>query len=258
MDLQAPRIRRAALTIWQRNLKVWSKLIGASLIMNLGEPILYLLGLGLGLGLFIGDMDNMSYLTFFASGIMAASTMHSASFEGMYSVFTRMDTQKSYDAMLMTPLDVDDILAGEMLWCASKSVLSGLAILIVATVLGAVADWHAIMTIPIILLIGLSFSGPAIVMAAISPSYDFFVFYQTLVLTPMFIACGVFYPTSALPDVLSSFIQILPLTHAIALLRPLIAGHNVASPLLHIFVLIAYASVSYYIAVILVRRRLLV
>jgi len=251
-----PRLGRPALTVWRRNLLVWRKLMGAALLMNLGEPFLYLLGLGFGLSLFIGDMQGMSYLTFFASGMVAASTMHAATFEGMYSVFTRMVPQQSYQAMMATPLEVDDILAGEMLWCATKAALSGVAILAVAALLDAVHGWQAVFAVPVIFLIGLCFSGPAIVMAAISPSYDFFAYYQTLVLTPMFMLCGVFYPATALPELLQWVVQILPLTHAVALIRPLVAGQALSDVGLHLVVLAFYAMASFYLAVALVRKRL--
>lgn len=259
MDIwRVPRARRGALAIWRRNVLVWRKLIAPAVVMNFGEPILYLLGLGYGLGFFIGEMADMPYLTFLASGIIASSAMTTSTFEGMYSVFTRMVPQRTYEAILATPLEIDDILAGEMLWCATKSVFSGVAILIVATLLGVVADWQALWVIPTVFLIGLCFAGPAIMMSAFAGNYDFFNYYFVLVATPMFILCGVFYPVSTLPEVLQGFVQVLPLTHAVALTRPLIAGQPLSEPGLHAAVLAGYAAISYYFAVVLVRRRLLV
>lgn len=256
-DLHPPRLSTRALTVWRRNALVWRKLIGPAVLVNFGEPFLYLLGLGYGLGFFIGQMAGMPYLTFLASGIIAASTMNTSTFEGMYSVFTRMVPQRTYEAILATPVEVDDILAGEMLWCASKSLFSGVAILAVAGLLGAVHDWNALLTVPIMFLIGLCFAGPAIVMSAISPNYDFFNYYFTLFITPMFLVCGVFYPIDTLPAALQSFVQVLPLTHAVALVRPLIAGTPLTGVALHVFVLLLYAFAGFYLAVILVRRRLL-
>ncbi len=257
-DLHVPRIRPRALRVWRRNVLVWRKLITPSLLINFGEPFLYLLGLGFGLGMFIGQMSGLPYLTFLASGIVASSAMNTASFEGMYSVYTRMVPQRTYASMLATPLDVDDIIAGEMLWCATKSTISASAILAVAAVLGAVLSWSAVLVIPIAFLIGLCFAGPAIVMSAFSRSYDFFNYYFTLVITPMFILCGVFYPTESLPQALQSFVQALPLTHAVALVRPLMADQASLNVGLHLAVLLLYAVASYYLAVILVRRRLVV
>jgi lipooligosaccharide transport system permease protein len=258
VDLTLPRINLRSLTVWKRNALVWRKLIGPSLMINFGEPLLYLLGLGFGLGLFIGEMAGMPYLMFLASGVVASSAMNTATFEGLYSVFTRMVPQHTYDAMLATPLEVDDILAGEMLWCATKSLINGMAILTVAALLGAVGDWRAILALPIVFIIGLCFAGPAMVMSALSPSYDFFSYYFTLAITPMFILCGVFYPISALPEFLQSFVQLLPLTHAVALVRPLVAAQPLVNAGLHLSVLLAYACIGYYVAVVLTRRRLVV
>lgn len=253
-----PSLRPDALAVWRRNVLVWRKLIGPSLLINFGEPFIYLLGLGLGLGLFIGKMSGLPYLTFLASGIVASSAMNTASFEGMYSVYTRMVPQRTYDSMLATPIDVDDIIAGEMLWCATKSTIASTSILLVASLLGAVQSVAAILAVPAAFLIGLCFAGPAIVMSAFSKGYDFFSYYFTLVITPMFMLCGVFYPTTSLPDWLQGAVQVLPLTHAVGLVRPLVAGQDLTQPVLHIVVLITYALVSYYLAVVLVRKRLIV
>lgn len=258
MDMSLPRLKSRSVAIWKRNALVWRKLIGPSLMINFGEPLLYLLGLGYGLGLFIGEMAGMDYLTFLASGIVASSAMTTATFEGLYSVYTRMVPQHTYDAMLATPIEVDDILAGEMLWCATKSLINGVTILAVAAALGAVSGPSALLALPIVFLIGLCFAGPAMVISAISPGYDFFNYYFTLAITPMFILCGVFYPVDALPEPLQAFVQLLPLTHAVALVRPLVAGQPLSNVPLHLVVLLAYAAIGYYIAVVFARRRLVV
>lgn len=173
LAILVPRFRHAAFVLWARNTLVWRKLLGPSLIINFGEPFLYLIGLGYGLGLFIGEMMQMPYLTFLASGILASSAMNISSFEAMYSVYTRMIPQRTYDAILATPLEVADILAGEMLWCATKAVINGAAILTVAALLGAVAGPEALWVLPIQFLVGLAFAGPGLVMTALARGYDF-------------------------------------------------------------------------------------
>ena len=252
-----PRLHYGALYVWRRNLLVWRKLIVPSLMLNFGEPFLYLLGLGLGLGGFVGELDGLPYLTFLATGLIASSAMNTATFEGLFSVYTRMVPQQTYEALLATPLEVDDIVAGEMLWCATKGTLSSSAILLVAALLGAISHWQALLCVPLFFLTGLCFAGPAIMVASFSRSYDFFNYYITLALTPMFIFCGVFYPVATLPDVAQSLVALLPLSHAIALIRPLAAGQEVPPALLHLGVLSGCALVSFYWAVILVRRRLI-
>jgi len=252
-----PRPQAGALAVWRRNLLVWRKLIVPSLFFNFGEPVLFLFGLGFGLGRFIGDMAGMPYLTFLASGLLASSAMNTASFEAMYSVFTRMVPQQTYEAMLATPLDVDDIVAGEMLWCAFKALVSSSAILVVAFALGAIREPAALACVPVFFLVGLCFAGPALVVSALSPSYDFFAYYATLVITPMFIFCGVFYPIDTLPGWLQVAVQALPLTHAVAVLRPLASGVLPDALFAHLAVLAGYAAAGLYFAVALVRRRLL-
>jgi len=257
LDITLPHPRTSAFTILLRNALVWRKLLGPSLTFSFGEPVIYLLGLGYGLGQFIGEVNGVAYFTFLASGLLAASAMNVASFEGMFSVFTRMTHQQTYDAILATPLQVDDIVAGETLWCASKSVLNTLPILLVATLLGAIESWSALAAIPVFFLVGLCFAGPAIVAAAFAPSYDFFNYYTTLLITPMFIFSGVFYPVATLPAVAQVIVNILPLSHAIALIRPLVAGTPLTDPLLHVGVLLAYAVVGFVAATIFIRRRLI-
>jgi lipooligosaccharide transport system permease protein len=257
LDTALPHPRPQAFIIVLRNALVWRKLLGPSLTFSFGEPVIYLLGLGYGLGQFIGDVGGVPYFTFLASGLLAATAMNVASFEGMFSVFTRMTHQQTYDAILATPLQVDDIVAGETLWCASKSVLNTLPILVVATLLGAIHHWTALGAIPVFFLVGLCFAGPAIVAAAFAPSYDFFNYYTTLLITPMFIFSGVFYPVATLPPIAQAIVGILPLSHAIALIRPLVAGQAMTDPALHVGVLLAYAVVGYGAATIFIRRRLI-
>jgi lipooligosaccharide transport system permease protein len=158
--------------------------------------------------------------------------------------------------MLTTPLEVDDIVAGEMLWCGFKSLVSSTAILAVAALLGAVDSPTALLCLPVLFLCGLCFAGPALVMSALSPSYDFFNYYFTVFMTPMFIFSGVFYPVDTLPELGQAIVEVLPLKHAIDLVRPLVAGQPLTDPLLHLGVLAAYALGGYYVATVLVRRRL--
>jgi len=253
-----PAPRPVALAVWRRNVRVWRRLMLPSLVLNFGEPFLYLLGLGFGLGQFIGEMEGIGYFAFLASGLVASSGMMVASYEGIYSVYTRMVPQKTYDGMLATPVRIDDIVAGEMLWCATKGTISGSAILIVATLLGAVAGVEALLCLPLLFLVGLAFAGPAIAVSAVAPSYDFFSYYITLVMTPMFILCGVFYPVASLPEAVQHAVLALPLTHAVALARPLVTGAPVEHAIAHIAVLAGFAAAGFYVSVALVRRRFVV
>ena len=146
-----------SVAIWSRNIRVWGKLVGPSLMGNFGEPLLYLLVLGYGLGKFVGEVEGLSYMAFLASGVVCTSAVNSASFEGMYSAYTRMDVQQTWLGMLSTPVRVEEIVFGEVLWAATKSLISVSAILIVATALGLVVDGWAIFILPAAFLTGLCF-----------------------------------------------------------------------------------------------------
>jgi lipooligosaccharide transport system permease protein len=246
------------LAVWQRNYLVWKKLAGASMLGNFGDPFLYLLGLGYGLGFYIGDMNGIPYMAFLASGILCSSAMNTATFESLYSAFTRMNQQGTWESMLATPVRIQEIIAGEQMWAATKSLISGTAIFIVAGLLGGIQQWDtALLALPIIFLTGLAFAGPALAICAISPSYDFFLYYFTLAVTPMFLFCGVFYPIDTLPAFVQIIAQILPLTHAVALIRPLLTEMPLTMPLLHIAVLAVYAVAGFTLATRLAARRLL-
>jgi lipooligosaccharide transport system permease protein len=245
------------LHVWRRNLLVWRKLAIPSILGNLADPLLYMVGLGYGLGSMLPQMQGTSYVAFLAGGVVCSSTMMTASFEAMYSAFSRMHVQRTWDAIINAPLTLDDVVLGELMWAASKSLLSGCAVLLVAAALGLVGSLTALLIIPVILLTGLVFAGLGLVMTALSPSYDFFMYYFTLAITPMMLLCGVFFPLEQLPGAVQAAAQVLPLSHAVALSRPLMNGVVPAYAWLHLLVLALYAGVSYGIARNLLRGRIL-
>lgn len=256
-ELSLPALSLRHVYVWRRNSLVWRKLAIPSMLGNLADPMIYMLGLGYGLGAMLPEVGGMPYIAFLAAGTVCSSTMMSASFETMYSGFSRMHVQKTWDAIMNAPVTLDDVLLGEAVWAASKSSLSGMAVLVVAWALGLVASPLALWIIPVVFLTGLAFAGMGLVMTALSPSYDFFLYYFTLAITPMMLLCGVFFPVSQLPAAFQALAQALPLTHAVGLARPLMSGALPADIPLHLAVLAAYAVVSFYLALVLTRRRLL-
>jgi lipooligosaccharide transport system permease protein len=255
--LSPPGFSLRFIHVWRRNQLVWRKLALAAALGNLADPMLYLLGLGYGLGAMLPEVAGLPYVAFLAAGMVCSSTMMSASFEAMYSGFSRMHVQRTWDAIMNAPLTLDDVVLGEMVWAASKSVLSGMAVLAVAWALGLVASPLALLLLPLVFLAGLAFAALGLIMTALAPGYDFFTYYFTLAITPMMMVCGVFFPVEQLPAWLQGFIQFVPLTHAVALARPLMTGAMPADALLHLAVLAVYAGVGFYAALVLTRRRLL-
>jgi lipooligosaccharide transport system permease protein len=182
--------------------------------------------------------------------------MMAASFEAMYSGFSRMHVQKTWDAIMNAPITLDDVMVAELVWAASKSFMAGGAVLVVATALGFTQSALALWVLPVMFVTGLAFAALGLIMTALSVSYDFFMYYFTLFITPMMMMCGVFFPADQLPPVLQQAAVFLPLTHAVALVRPLMNDTVPDAWAVHAAVLALYSIAGFYIALALTRRRL--
>jgi lipooligosaccharide transport system permease protein len=243
------------IAVWRRNFLVWRKLFIASVLSNLADPLILLFGLGYGLGALLPSVAGMSYIAFFAAGTLCSATMFTASFESMFSGFSRMHGQKTWDAILYAPLTIDDVVAGEIVWAASKAWLSGATILAVAATFGLAASPIVVMALPVAFLVGLAFAAVGLIMTVLAKNWDFFSFYMTLIMTPMTMISGVFFPAEQLPRPVLAVAQALPLYHGVQLVRPLVAGAWPTSVFVHVAVLIAYAALGYAIALYFARRR---
>jgi lipooligosaccharide transport system permease protein len=252
-----PRLSTRFIPVWRRNLLVWRKLALASVLGNIADPLLYMLALGYGIGSMVGEVGGMSYVAFIGTGMVCQSAMFTSSFEGMYSAFSRMHVQRTWEAIINAPIALDDVMLAEWLWCATKAVMSTTAILLVIQALGFGHTWLALWILPLGFLVGLCFGAFGLVMNALAPGYDFFTYFFTLVLTPMLLFSGVYFPVDQMPAWLASVANVLPLTHAIDIARPLLNGRIPAGVVTHVAVLLAYAFAAYYVASVLTRRRLL-
>jgi lipooligosaccharide transport system permease protein len=202
------------------------------------------------------SIEGMSYIMFFAAGQLCTATMFTASFESMFSGFSRMHGQKTWDAILYAPLLIDDVVAGEIMWAASKAWLTGSTILGVVLVFGlADSPLLALLALPVAFLVGLAFSAVGLIMTVLARGWDFFSFYMTLVMTPMMMISGVFFPAERLPAPMLAVAQALPLYHGVELVRPLIAGRLPEAIALHLLVLLGYAAAGYFLAIRFARRR---
>jgi lipooligosaccharide transport system permease protein len=240
-----------------RNFLVWRKLMYASMLGNMADPMIYLVGLGFGLGAFMPPIAGMRYISFLAGGMLCYSAMNSATFEALYSAFSRLKIQRTWEGIMHAPMTAADVVIGEWIWAALKATLSGAAMLVAMYLLGLVHGFKPLAVMPVVLLIGLAFSGLGLIMTALAKSYEFFIFYFTLVITPMMFLSGVFYPRAALPPVIQAIGAVLPLTHGADLARGITLGMPMAHPLLDVLVLVAYATCGVSVSVLLIRRRLL-
>ena len=257
LPLRFPSFSLRFFSVWRRNLLVWRKLAIASILGNIAEPMLYMLALGYGIGALIGEIDGMPYVAFIGTGMVCQSAMFTASFEGMYSAFSRMHMQRTWDAIINAPIALDDVVLAEWIWCATKALMSTIAILLVLMGLGFGHTPLAAWILPLGFLIGLTFGAFGLVMNALAPGYDFFTYFFTLVLTPQLLMSGVYFPVEQMPGWLQAVANALPLKHAIDIARPLMLGNVPDAILLHVAVLVAYALVAYWVALVLTRRRLL-
>jgi len=252
-----PALSLRAVAVWRRHFLVWRKLAVPSILGNLADPLIMLFGLGYGLGAVLGGIDGTSYFAFLAAGFLASTTMYAATFEALFSAFSRMHVQKTWEAIVNAPMTLEDVLAGEWSWAASKALAAGLCMLAVVSAVGY-ASWPiAAAVVPVVVLLGLAFGALGLAVNALASGYDFFSYYLTLVLTPMMMLSGVFFPVERLPGLVRAVAEVLPLYHGVALARPLLAGELPPAMLAHVAVLAAYAAGGFYLATVLTRRRLL-
>jgi len=253
--LPQPSLRWTA--VWRRNWLVWRRLAVPSILGNLADPLIMLFALGYGLGALLGEMGGTSYFHFLAAGFAASATMYAATFESLFSAFSRMHVQRTWEAIVNAPMTLDDVLAGEWAWAATKALAAGACILLIITLFGYATPARAVAALPIVALVGLAFAAVGLAVNALANGYDFFSYYMTIVLTPMLMLSGVFFPIEQLPGAVQAGAKLLPLYHGVALVRPLLLGQLPQATAMHLAVLAAYAMVGFYLALILTRRRLL-
>ncbi|MDB5872837.1 MAG: transporter [Ramlibacter sp.] len=249
--------------VFLRNLLVWRKLAIPSLVGNIAEPLMWLVAFGYGMGALVGEVHvtttagetRVPYILFLASGSICMSAMNAASFEALYSAFSRMHVQKTWDGIMNAPVSLDNIVLAEMLWAAFKSIFTVTAILCVMLALGISASPKLLAAWLVLLGAGITFSCIALIFNALAKGYDFFTYYFTLFLTPMMFLSGVFFPREQLPPPLRAVSDWLPLTNAVELVRPMFMGQWPADGLRDVLVLAAYTVVAFWVALALTRKR---
>ena len=256
---RAPELSMRWWPVFLRNLLVWRKLAIPSLVGNIADPLIALVAFGYGLGALVGDVKlgdvTVPYVVYLGGGYICTSAMNAASFEALYSAFSRMHVQKTWDGIMNAPVSLDNILFAEMLWAAYKSILTSAAILAVMLALGISHSPKLLLAVPVLLGVGITFSCIALIFNALAKGYDFFTYYFTLFMTPMMFLSGVFFPREQLPSALRVVSDWLPLTNAVELVRPLFMDQWPAHPVRHTLVLLAYTIAGFWVALALTRKR---
>lgn len=253
-----PKLSYRVWKVWMRNKDVFMKTYKTNFLPSLLEPMLYLLALGLGLGGFVQSIDGQPYINFIAPALVAVSMMYSSFYECTYASFVRMYFQKTFDAIIATPVTIEEVITGEILWGATKSLINSSIVLAVIVAFGLVPS-PLFLLIPIIsFFVGLLFSSIAMCFTAIVPNIDAFNYPGFLFITPMFLLSGTFFPLTSMPEFLQIVAKIfLPLTNAVEVTRSLALGNIQLSIIVNIAWMTIVTIVFFLLAMNLMKKRLI-
>lgn len=248
---------RNMIRVVQRNARVWWKYKVPSLVGNLGQPLLFLVAFGFGMGQKIQTIDGHSYLQFIAPGLAASAVMYSSAFEATYGSYTRLSTQSTFEGILMTPITVEQLALGEVLWGALKGLLSGLVMLAVMPLFGLWPSPWVFLLIPLLLVAGALFAALGLIMTALATNYDFFNYFISLIITPLFLFSGIFFAVDSLPAPTRQLLQFVPLAPVVDLSRMLCYGTFLPGWWIKVGALVVGAGGASWLAAVLLRRRLI-
>jgi lipooligosaccharide transport system permease protein len=257
--LSVPSVSGNVWTVWLRNADVFRKTWTVNLIPPFIEPFLYLLALGFGLGGFVGQINGMSYIVFIAPAIVAISIMNSAFFECTYGSYVRMYYGKTFDAIIATPVSLEEVIAGELLWGATKSVIYTALMFPVLIIFGVLSLPSSFLLIPFAFLGGLLFACIAMCFTSVTPSIDALNYPSFLFITPMLLFSGTFFPLSILPPGLQVFANVvLPLTPVVNICRGITLATVPPAFLFNLIWILVVTAVLFVLSVNLMKRRLVV
>ncbi len=243
--------------VFSRNVKVFLKTWKTNIMFNFIEPVLYLWAMGFGLGVYVSKIHGLPYINFLAPGLIASSAMFSTSYEMTYDSFTRMNYQKTFHAMVATPISMDDVVMGEILYGTFKGVLYGMVFLVVNLLFGLVKSPMALLAPVPLILMALTFSILSLIWTSVAPNYDSFGYFFTLVISPMFLFSGIFFPVESLPAGVRFLPWITPLYHAVEFIRGLVLGNLTAGDFKHLIWLFVFVVLTVRLPLAMVKNRLI-
>ena len=226
-----PKLTYRVWLVWRRNFEVFTKTIFVNFLPALLEPILYLAAFGFGLGALLGASSipgfTGSYIQFIAPGLIAIAVMYGSFFECTYASFVRMYFQKTFDAIIATPVSVEEVIAGELLWGATRAAINGTIVLAVIAAFGLVSSPLALLVPVVAFFGGLLFASLGMCFTALASTIDFFNFPTFLFITPMFLLSGTFFPLTIIHSAALETValSVFPLTHVVDLTRGLMSGN---------------------------------
>jgi lipooligosaccharide transport system permease protein len=221
------------------------------------EPVIYLLAFGLGLGSTIVDqVDGLDYVEFVGTGMVATAVIFSSALPAMFGAFVKERFQRTYDAILAAPVDVEELVTAEMLWISLRSGVYGTFPLLVSMLFG-LDPAPGMLLVPIFAFVtALGFAGFGIATAASVAKIDQFSYVTTLVITPLFLVAGTFFPIDQLPEALQVLANVNPLHQLVVLVRHACFGFE-WTDLLRLAGLVVFALVLWRVAVARMEKRLI-
>jgi len=202
-------------------------------------------------------IEGYTYLQFIAPGLAASAVMYSAAFETTYGSYTRLSTQSTFEGILSTPITVEELAVGEILWGALKGLLSGAIMLLTMPLFGLTPSVWTFAALPLLFIAGVFFAAIGLVMTALAENYEFFNYFISLIITPLFLFSGIFFSLSELPPTTQIFLRALPLTSVVSLNRMLCYGNFNGPWVLKTTALVLLALGTTWAAARLMRRRLI-
>jgi lipooligosaccharide transport system permease protein len=247
--------------VWQRNRDVVFRLWFTELVPPILGPLMVIAALGLGLGVFVELEGEQDYIEFLTPGILALFPMLWAMFDCGWGAYGRMNMQHVYDAVIATPLNVEDVIAGEIFWGATRGTFQAIHIFIAALFFtpayGLIDSPLALLVIPFSLLYGVLFGSMAMTYTSVAPSMSSYNFLWAFIINPMFWFGGAFYPLDRLPRGLDILAQFIPLTHVVEVNRALIEGELAWVHLANFAAVAGLAAAFFALAIASMRRRLI-
>ena len=252
------RLEPAALFgVMSRDVTLFGRYWKATTFSSVVQPTIYLLAFAAGIGSLVKRVGPVSYLDFVATGVVATAVLFSSAFPGMFNTFVRWRFQRTYDAMLAAPVDVEELVTAEVLWIALRAGVYGLAPLLVGICFG-LTPAAGMLLVPFIgIITGFGFAGFGVLIAAVAKTIDNFNYVTSAVLTPMFLVAGTFFPVSSLPAGIRGVAKFNPLYHCVQLVRDASLGGLHAGDLGHAGVLLLFAVVMWRLAIWRLGKRLI-
>ena len=255
--LRRPDVRlNAAWRLWQRNAAIYKRTYKLNLIPNFFEPFFFLLAIGLGLGAYLSTIEGVRYMDFIAPGLLATAAMYGTSFEVTFNAFVKLHFGKIYDAVMSTPLTPEDIALGELLWGTTRAFIYGMVFLAIAAFFGVVHTPLVALAPVATILVGMMFSVIGLTFTAVIPHIDYYTYYWTMFLTPMFLFSGIFFPLDRLPEWFQTAAWFVPLHQAVRLMRAIMLTGDVGEALAAGAWIVVVSAGLFILPVNLLRRRL--